>query len=496
MYIIMLTKEDLVNKRSALRAGATVLAFSMLGFVAPQALADDVAKFDVNATANTYTLTDSGFDTVSGDKVNGTLVCVPGKASYSIGYQGLLDMTEVKAEWEAKKKLAIESALTLAKSTSLGKAFAYKRMLGYDTDEALVKDMIFDPLSVSSDFTISFRIVDPSLVTVNTSMVDTADKLAKTYQADNAGDNATFASYMIPTSGFTYNAGTGVLSASFKLKDGLTAGELDDAYAKMTDPAKNPLVFNTPVGMITVSSDVYKNHLDELEHEGVIATLKEDTPKVEGNFDVTATTIKIPSLAETYLRATGRNVDELIEKALPQINATIDKYFPMTFGQNKPGVNVSTEIKTLTSATHLYSFTGVDADGKQKELPAEVTALLPEGMGKLTVDEATVATTSTFDDVKVADGTWHFEGWNVGKIEWNDDKDVALDCKKVMSEGKWIFTAAPVDPVAPIAPANSANPATPVAKKLAKTGADTTVLAGLSAALLAAGAFVAGRRRK
>ena len=65
-----------------------------------------------------------------------------------------------------------------------------------------------------------------------------------------------------------------------------------------------------------------------------------------------------------------------------------------------------------------------------------------------------------------------------------------------MSEGKWIFTAAPVDPVAPIAPANSANPATPVAKKLAKTGADTTVLAGLSAALLAAGAFVAGRRRK
>lgn len=434
--------------------GASLAAGALLLAGGTAAMAAD--PYDVNATTSV-----SIFEGPGSDVVGGQLVCVPGKASYNIGVQGVLDMNEVKTQWAQLRDMGVEQGFQRSRGNFLA------AML-FPTRES-IKTSLFDPLVVSSTFTISFVIADPSGVTVDTSMADTAAELQAFYQADNQAANPLFAEAMVPVSGFSYDPATGRVQASYALRDGLTAAELDAAYEAMSAP----LTIKTPAGMITVTAD--QHHAAAGPDGTAVSTIQVTDAHVVGEFSVTS-------------------VDPLFGGI---VNGVLDRFFPMTFGQ--PGAAAATTVVTVaptTRAAQLLSFESASGE----PLPAEVLALEPADSAGLTDAEASAVPAQSFADVAVEGGTWSFTQWRQGALARNDDAAVSSECRVAAHVGVWTFTAAPAPtPTADPAATTVTEPTKPTTKRssrLAVTGTDLPILVAAASGLMLLGGLAVARRAR
>lgn len=421
---------------------------------------------------------------------SGTLVCVPGKQVYNIGYRGELDMAPVVAKWNELKEEGRKQVAALRPNW-----YAY--------------DSTFNGLVVSANFTISFTI-DTDVVDIDMARLADIEAWKQAYAEANAGNP--FVEQMIidesAGKGAQWDADSKTVTIHFKLKDGLTAGELDATYK---DPAFKNLAINTLSGLLSVPVAKYENRVNSGN-----SAFNMTNAKVTGTFHMP--------------RYTGG--DWSLSLFIP---LGLSAFFPIEFGQ--PASEPAT-IALDTTHTAKYSYEAPQG----MQIPAEVAATLPaveENLSDLGENWAKPAS------VKITKGAetevWTFDKWVADeKPVWVNDPAVSTkDCFVRYVVGKWsvkkadegpdgIFpflpdtTPAPkretakgsgvtvepkpiavipsVEPTQPqVQPSTSASAASaktiPAKGTLAKTGADTGILAGLMVLLAGAGA-IALRGRK
>lgn len=436
--------------RRAVALGA-VGALACMSVGAGAAFADTVVP---NVTTDAVAL-EVG-DTVQTERGLG-LICVPGREKYSIGYRGTLKMAPVIAKWNELKEKGREKVRALRPNW-----YAY--------------DSTFAALRVSGTFEFSFK-VDKNVVAVDsTKLVDIAAWKAA-YEAANT--ESAFAQHMVidEAKAPTYDASTGKVTVYFKLKDGLTAGELDEDYKTLTT-----LTIDSLPGLLSVSQDNFKA-VDENAKKFLLTE-----PKVIGTFDPP--------------QYTGG--DFRLALGIPLVMGSI---FPVTFGQ--PADSVAPLV--TKSTYHLTpSFRSALAG---EALPAAVMDRLP---GEMKNQDSVVEPTlpRLGEEVKDGDNTWTFQGWERGTVSWNNDPAVSADCRKMDLVGVWSVTKpTPTPSVTPSAdPTSSSTPTQPSMSatasaqpnpkarkknpKLAVTGADVLTVAGVTAAMVLAGTGAVALRRR
>lgn len=423
-------------------------------------------------------------DTVQTERGLG-LICVPGREKYLIGYRGTLKMAPVIAKWNELKEKGREKARELRPN-----------WYGYDST--------FAALSVSGTFEFSFK-VDKNVVAVDSAKLADIAAWKTAYEAANT--ESAFAQHMVidEAKAPTYDASTGKVTVFFKLKDGLTAGDLDTDYKTLTT-----LTIDSLPGLLSVSQDNFKA-VDENAKKFLLTE-----PKVIGTFDPP--------------KYTGG--DWRLRFGIPMAMGSV---FPLTFGQDADSV-----APLVTKSTyHLTpSFRSALAD---EALPAAVMDRLP---GEMKKQDSVVEPTSPRlgEEVKDGDNTWTFQGWERGTVSWNNDPAVSADCHKMDLVGVWSVTKPSPKPTPTVQPSPKPTPTVqpsvmptddpsvtpseepsvsptsssestqssmsatasaqpnPKARKknpkLAVTGADVLTVAGVTAAMVLAGTGAVALRRR
>lgn len=447
--------------RRAVALGA-VGALACMSVGAGAAFADTVVP---NVTTDAVAL-EVG-DTVQTERGLG-LICVPGREKYLIGYRGTLKMAPVIEKWNELKEKGREAAHRLRPNW-----YAY--------------DSTFAALSVSGTFEFSFK-VDKNVVAVDSAKLADIAAWKTAYEAANT--ESAFAQHMVinEAKAPTYDASTGKVTVFFKLKDGLTAGDLDTDYKTLTT-----LTIDSLPGLLSVSQDNFKA-VDESAKKFLLTE-----PKVIGTFDPP--------------QYTGG--DWRLRFGIPMAMGSV---FPLTFGQDADSV-----APLVTKSTyHLTpSFRSALAD---EALPAAVMDRLP---GEMKNQDSVVEPTSPRlgEEVKDGDNTWTFQGWERGTSSWNNDPAVSADCHKMDLVGVWSVTKPTPKPTPTVQPSvtpseepsvspTSSSPeptqpsmsATASARpnpkarkknpKLAVTGADVLTVAGVTAAMVLAGTGAVALRRR
>lgn len=368
-------------------SGAAVVAAMSAGLVLPANAAEEVPDVTTKGLlvegSNGSELTN-----LNPEKTSGFLACVPGKAGYGIAYRGELDMAPVVAKWKELKEQGRAGAQRLRPN-----------WYGYDS--------VFNALVVSADFEISFKI-DTSVVTTDVSVLQDLEAWKAAYAEANA--NSPFVSQMVineaPGKGAQFDPATGKVSIFFKLKDGLTAGELDTTFA---DPNFRTVALNTLTNMLSVTEENYERK----------------AASDEPSFLMTEAHVKGQFHAPRYV-----GNDFRLMLAIP---VAFSGVFPVTFGQP---ASEPASVALDTSYTAKYSYEA----GAGRQIPDAVAQSLPqleENLVDLVDDWAKPA------PVTVVNGEnkelWTFDRWvGADKPVWSYDPGVAAnDCFVRSVVGHW-----------------------------------------------------------
>ncbi len=475
---------------------ATVLAFGIAS-TAPLAHAVDPINIP-HVDAPTQITNDNVVDTVGYDLkshaengqtlVDGALTCVVDQPTYSIGYTGKLDMTNVVKAWQLLKENGVATAVEqtnlyrveLNKVINTYKGFAAMVGItineinwGANSDETAnletlellasmgpvfenripphlkprFQQVLNDPeflasfasekaareywteqfyrLKVGSEFQISWTI-DPSVVDVN---IDSwIAQLTESYTAGNT--HTTFDEFMRPYNA-TYDANTGVVTTYYRVK-------LADTATGYNDPA-NVSDLNGEGTYNSSNRDVFARELD-LAYSGG------DHDFTNGN-ELTHLQITTPPGVLSVAEATFRELDGLSEVGVRQFIANQPKVvgdFRLPISANndvQQAMNriwkdtwsiqfnqvvntTSVSYSTDTDVTVAHRFQSATAG---KQLPAEVLAKVPANRTDLTLEAAQsyVPGLAVGTKVETATEIWTFNGWNTASpIQWTTHKAV------------------------------------------------------------------------
>ncbi len=382
----------------------------------------------------------------SGDSTDATfpsLVCKVGKESYDIDYRGTLNMAHVTSKWNEKKEAGRASL-----KANLG---SYATMAAGLVDLDKLYDSVFARLKVSDihdgvhTFVISLTI-DTSVVSVDMNKLTDKSLWTAAYEAANPGQSYV-TSMIVDTDEsrpVTYDATTGKITVPFRLRDGLTAGDLDRDYATLTD-----LKLDTPAGLLSVSRENFKN-----TEEGDRAFLMTN-PIVTGVFALPTYGGGAKEFFEPlrfFLTLAGLTPEFIDQKVAERSVGVMAQHFPLNFRQDPPGEPA--EIRTLSAVALTPSYVSATPG---KELPQAVLDTLPEPSAvanyqlgtdrKLALNPHGPAAGTQVKDPS-AGGFWTFRGWPGLDAEraWNwNDTNTSSPCRVIPVEGSWILTKL-VDP--------------------------------------------------